>query len=243
MAGVGLFDKQAEVYLSVRPKYPSDWFSRLSALTPHHSLAWDAGTGNGQAAMGVAEFYDQVIATDVSEPQISLSMPHPKVKYVHTPPSMSDDELIAMFGGEGMVDLGTVATAVHCVELQAFYYRQCPSFLELAMRRFLESTAPYRNPGTSFVRDEYKTLPFPFESVGSLGSEGEPLMLEMKQEASFEVCLGVIKSWSLISTAKEKGVDLLNEGVVKELETAWGGTEVIRTLNYNAFMLVGKVPN
>ncbi|KAK9110277.1 hypothetical protein Sjap_018337 [Stephania japonica] len=115
------------------------------------------------------------------------------------------------------------------------------------MRRFLESTAfrkhSYGNPGTSFVRDEYKTLPFPFESVGSLGSEGEPLMLEMKQEASFEVCVGVIKSWSLISTAKEKGVDLLNEGVVKELETAWGGAEVIRTLNYNAFMLVGKVPN
>ncbi|KAK9110300.1 hypothetical protein Sjap_018360 [Stephania japonica] len=265
MAGVGLFDKQAEVYLSVRPKYPREWFSMLSALTPHHSLAWDAGTGNGQAAIDVAEFYDQVIATDVSEAQISHSMPNPKVKYIHTPHSMSDDELIAMFGGEGMVDLVTVATAVHWFDLPRFYsvvkrllrkpsgiiavwsYRNftvddAPPSLELTMKRLFESAHPYWNQGISAVIDEYRTLPFPFESVG-LGSEGAPLMLEMKQEASFEVCLRVIKSWSVISTAKEQGVDLLNEGMVKELETAWGGTDVIRTLNYKTFMLVGKVAN
>ncbi|KAK9111501.1 hypothetical protein Scep_019020 [Stephania cephalantha] len=265
MDAVGLYDKQAEVYLSVRPKYPREWFSMLSALTPHHSLAWDAGTGNGQAAIDVAEFYDEVVATDVSEPQISLSMPHPKVKYIHTPPSMSDDELIAMFGGEGLVDLVTVASAVHWFDLPRFYsvvkrllrkpggiiavwsYRHftidgAPPSLELTMRRFIESALPFWNQGVSYVINEYKTLPFPFESVG-LGSKGEPLMLEMKQEASFEVCLGVIKSWSVISTAKEQGMDLLNEGVVKELETAWGGTDVIRTLNYKTFMLVGKVAN
>ncbi|KAK9111504.1 hypothetical protein Scep_019023 [Stephania cephalantha] len=175
MGGVGLFDKQAEVYLSARPKYPSEWFSLLSNLTPHHSLAWDVPGTLARATtklLLVAEFYDQVIATDVSEPQISLSMPHPRVKYIHTPPSMSDDELIAMFGGEGMVDLVTVATA-------------CSALVR---------------PPTLLLR--------------------------------------IIRSWSAMSTAKEQAVDLLNEGVVKELETAWGGTDVIRTLNYKAFMLV-----
>lgn len=49
----GLFDKQADVYLDARPTYPAEWFSMLAARTLHHSLAWDAGTGNGQAAIGV----------------------------------------------------------------------------------------------------------------------------------------------------------------------------------------------
>lgn len=50
----GLFDKQADLYLDGRPNYPTEWYSKLAALTPHHTLAWDVGTGNGQAAIGVS---------------------------------------------------------------------------------------------------------------------------------------------------------------------------------------------
>lgn len=49
----GLFDKQADLYLDARPNYPSEWFSKLADLTDHHGLAWDAATGNGQAALAV----------------------------------------------------------------------------------------------------------------------------------------------------------------------------------------------
>ena len=53
----GLFDKQAEIYLDARPTYPSDLYSMAAALTPDHSLAWDVGTGNGQAAIAVIPFF------------------------------------------------------------------------------------------------------------------------------------------------------------------------------------------
>ncbi|XVF61066.1 hypothetical protein PTKIN_Ptkin08bG0099100 [Pterospermum kingtungense] len=56
----GLFDKQADIYLDARPTYPREWNSMLAARTLYHSLAWDAGIGNGQAAIGVAEHYEQV---------------------------------------------------------------------------------------------------------------------------------------------------------------------------------------
>ncbi|EXC12607.1 hypothetical protein L484_012984 [Morus notabilis] len=49
----GLFDKQADIYADARPSYPTEWYSKLAALTPLHTLAWDVGTGNGQAALGV----------------------------------------------------------------------------------------------------------------------------------------------------------------------------------------------
>lgn len=49
----GLFDKQADLYLEGRPNYPKEWFSWLADRTSRHSLAWDVGTGNGQAAISV----------------------------------------------------------------------------------------------------------------------------------------------------------------------------------------------
>lgn len=50
----GLFDQQADIYLDAGPTYPFQWYSMLVARTLHHSLAWDVGTGNGQAAIGVS---------------------------------------------------------------------------------------------------------------------------------------------------------------------------------------------
>ncbi|KAJ6289153.1 hypothetical protein OIU76_025038 [Salix suchowensis] len=48
---------------------------------PQHSVAWDVGTGNGQAAISVAEVYEKVIATDISDEQLKQAIPHPQVKF------------------------------------------------------------------------------------------------------------------------------------------------------------------
>ncbi|KAK9292020.1 hypothetical protein L1049_019973 [Liquidambar formosana] len=256
----GLFDKQAKIYVNARPNYPTEWFSMLAALTPHHTLAWDAGTGNGQAALGVAEHYEQVIATDVSEGQLQHAMPHPKVRYIHTPLSMSEDELVNFIGGENSVDLVTVATAVHWFDLPSFYslatrllrkpggviavwtYNHIeisPTFNPL-VKHFFESTSTYWNPKAQYAFDGYRTLPFPFESVG-LGSEGNPVTLDVPKEMSFDGFVGFLRSSSGVNTAKEQGVDLLSEGVIKEFESAWGGSKLVRSVNYKVSMLVGKV--
>ena len=50
------FSKQSDLYVKYRPHYPLELFSFLSSLTQEHNLAWDCGTGNGQAAIGLAEF-------------------------------------------------------------------------------------------------------------------------------------------------------------------------------------------
>ncbi|KAJ6397842.1 hypothetical protein OIU77_018788 [Salix suchowensis] len=49
----------------------------------------------------------------------------------------------------------------------------------------------------------YKTLPFPFESVG-VGCEGQPLELDMPREMSFERLLKLLSSASAVNTAKEQ---------------------------------------
>ncbi|KAL7231049.1 hypothetical protein ACSBR2_009344 [Camellia fascicularis] len=256
----GLFDRQAELYLDARPNYPRQWYSLLANRTSLHSFAWDVGTGNGQAALGVAEHYEKVIGTDVSEAQLKCAMPHPRVKYLHTPLSLSDDELVNLIGVDNSVDLVTVAQAVHWFDLPRFYsivtrllrkpggmiavwgYNDIavnPEF-DPVMKRFHDTTLPFWHPNIQYIFDGYRTLPFPFESIG-LGLEGEPLALDIPKELSFDGFLGMVRSWSAVITAKETGVDLLPSEVVKEFECAWGGSKLVRSVVYKGFMLAGKV--
>ena len=205
----------------------------------------------------VTEHYNQVM-TDISEPQLKLAKPHPRVRYLHTPLSLSDDDLIHLIGGESSVDLVTVAQAVHWFDLPRFFsvinrvlqpngvfavwgyndFDITPE-IDAALKRFHDTVLPYWNKDTKYLFDGYQTLPFPFESVG-LGSEGSPLKLDIPKELSFEGVLGMFRSWSAVVTAKEKGVDLLSKNVVQELENVWGGSKLVRRVVYKGFMLAGK---
>ncbi|PWZ30130.1 hypothetical protein Zm00014a_039535 [Zea mays] len=91
----GLYEKPSETYAKKRPQYPKEWFSMLAGLTAGHQRAWDAGCGTGQAAIGMAEHYESVVATDVSEGQIQHAIAHPKVRYLQTPEHLSEDELVS----------------------------------------------------------------------------------------------------------------------------------------------------
>ncbi|KAJ8765280.1 hypothetical protein K2173_011977 [Erythroxylum novogranatense] len=256
----GLFDKQADLYLDARPDYPAKWYSMLAERTLHHSLAWDVGTGNGQAAIGAADHYEQVIGTDVSLAQLKNAIPHLRVRYIHTPLALSENELVSLIGVENSVDLITVAQAVHWFDLPNFYslvtrllrtpggvfavwcYNDIvvsPTF-DPVMKRFHDTTLPFWNPNIRHVFAGYRELPFPFENIG-LGSEGQPLELDIPKKLSFQGFVNMLRSWSAVVTAKDQGVDLLSEKVVREFERAWGGPSLVRSVAYKAFMLAGKV--
>uniref|UniRef100_A0A803PIN6 Methyltransferase type 11 domain-containing protein n=1 Tax=Cannabis sativa TaxID=3483 RepID=A0A803PIN6_CANSA len=259
----GLFDKQADVYADARPTYPIEWYSKLAALTSHHTLAWDVATGSGQAAIDVAKHYEQVIATDVSESQLERAKPHSRVRYIHTPLTTNDNEIVSLIGGgcENSVDLITVAQAIHWFDLPSFYslvsrllrkpggviavwgYNDIvvSSSFDAVLKKFHDTTLPYWDSNIKHIFDGYKTMPFPFEEVG-LGREGNPLDLDIPKELSFDGVLNMLKSWSAVITAKSLGVDLLCEEVVEELKSAWGGPNLVRSVCYKAFMIAGKLP-
>src|SRR6476659_9240028 len=69
------FSKQAADYARFRPRYPRELFEYLGGVAPSRALAWDCATGNGQAAVALAEVFERVIATDASEKQIANAQP------------------------------------------------------------------------------------------------------------------------------------------------------------------------
>jgi ubiquinone/menaquinone biosynthesis C-methylase UbiE len=108
------FSRQAADYAKFRPRYPRELFEYLGSVAPCRQLAWDCGTGNGQAAIGLATVFDRVIATDASEKQISSAQPHEHVEYRVAPAENSGVQ-------SDTVDLIMVAQALRWFDLERFY--------------------------------------------------------------------------------------------------------------------------
>src|SRR5574339_1216529 len=80
------FSGHSDQYAQSRPHYPDEIYAYLASIAPGRSLAWDCGTGNGQAAVGLAKYFDRVYATDASAEQIARAQPRENVEY-HVEPS------------------------------------------------------------------------------------------------------------------------------------------------------------
>ncbi|XP_010427085.1 PREDICTED: putative methyltransferase DDB_G0268948 [Camelina sativa] len=256
-----LSENEAKAYLDARPRYPIDWYKKIAARTQDHKLAWDVGTGNGQAAIGLVEHYENVVATDINEAQLKRAIKHSRISYHHTPITMSEDEMVALIGGENSVDLIVAAQAVHFFDLTTFYnvakrvlrkeggliavwvYNDIVISPEIdpIMKRLVDSTLPFRTPIMNLASDGYKTLMFPFESIG-MGSEGKPITLDIPHKLSLKGFIGFLRSWQPAMKAKEKGVELINEDLMTKFEEAWGDENQVKDVFYKAHMIVGKIP-
>src|SRR4051812_41340571 len=108
------FSKQSVDYAKYRPRYPLLLFEYLAGVAPDKERAWDCATGNGQAAVGLARVFKQVIATDASQSQLDSAAEHEHVEYRIAKAEQTDIETSS-------VDLVTVAQALHWLNLEEFY--------------------------------------------------------------------------------------------------------------------------
>ena len=101
------FSEQAADYGKYRPNYPQELFAYVTSLATSREYAWDCGTGNGQAAVGLAEFFERVIATNASAKQILSAEQNARVQYRVAPARKKRSQL--WFNGS---DYGSSSTAL-----------------------------------------------------------------------------------------------------------------------------------
>jgi len=172
------FSAGAAEYQRRRPAYPGELFGYLADISPGRRLAVDVATGNGQAATGLAEYFDEVLATEPSEAQLARARPHPRVHY-HREPA----ERIGL--PDASCDLLTAAQAAHWFDWSLFpqevmrvlapggvvavwtyeLFSVDPSIDAVIEDFYRNVTGPYWPRERRYVEERYASLPFPFEEI------------------------------------------------------------------------------
>jgi SAM-dependent methyltransferase len=241
------FSAHADEYRAYRPTYPPELFAFLAEADPGRDLAWDCGTGNGQAALGLAEHFAHVVATDASAKQIAEARPHPRVEYAVAPAEKCPLP-------DRIADLVVVAQALHWFDHDAFYAevrRVCrpgalfaatcyyaPSAgpeIEPVLRRFqTEFVGPYWPPGRHWVDEGYRTIPFPFPELPAP-------RFGLSVAADLAWFLGYLGTWSATKEfTKANDFDPVAR-LRDEFAAAWGDPAAVRPVRWELAVRVGRV--
>ncbi|MGE0354980.1 MAG: class I SAM-dependent methyltransferase [Gemmatimonadales bacterium] len=239
------FSRIAAAYSARRPGYPPGLFAWLSGLAPGRELAWDCGTGSGQAAVPLATHFTRVVATDASEAQLRHAVAHPRVEYRVAPAD-------ACGLADGGVDLVTVAQALHWFDLDRFYnevrrvarpggllaawtyglFQTGEREIDRLLRGFhFDRMGPYWPPQRRWVDQAYRTLPFPFPEL-----EAPVFHMELTWRAADAI--GYLGTWSAVARCRAaEGRDPVGE-IAERLAAAWGGEE--RRVRWPLAVRVGR---
>ncbi len=241
------FSRHAQNYAQHRPGYPARMFAYLASLVAQHELAWDCGTGNGQAAIGLAPHFDHVIATDASEQQILNAFPHDRVTYRVARAEQSGLP-------SGAVDMVTAAQALHWFDIPAFYeevrrvtkpggvlaawvYSICrvqAEVDEILDRFYFETVGPYWPKERKLVDDGLQSIPFPFEEI-------HMPRFNIRLRWTAHDMLAYLRTWSpvriYIERHGEDPVDLIEE----QLVSAWGDPATPKSVRWPLYFRVGRV--
>jgi SAM-dependent methyltransferase len=241
------FSKQAREYARYRPQYPAELFVYLASISPRRQFVWDCGTGSGQAARELVKHFDHVLATDASSDQIAQAAAHERIEYRV---ERAEDVSLA----PSIVDLVTVATAVHWFDLEPFYQvvhrvaspggvlavwmyhlpviePSIDQILKDYQRKVIMSYWPER---FHYLENRYRTLPFPFEEI-------KPPEFEMQAVWDLNHLAGFLDSWSATRRyQKDRGQHPLSV-IWQELSDHWGEPGQQRTIRWPLYLRVGRV--
>jgi SAM-dependent methyltransferase len=241
------FSGHAGAYAAYRPSYPPGLIAHLASLCEGRGLAWDAGTGSGQAAVLLAEHFHRVLATDASPEQIGQARPNPRIEY-----------RVALAQDSGLpprsVDLVTVAQALHWFDRPRFYAEVrrvarpggvvaawCYGSARIAaevdpvvQRFYSERVGPYWPPERRHVETGYRELEFPFEEVPVAAWALEAHLTRGE-------FLGYVATWSAVSAARKvEGVDPL-VAFGHELAAVWPEFNQRRQVRWPIALRAGRL--
>lgn len=239
------FSKLSEGYVKYRPSAPAELFAYLQTLTDAHKLALDCGTGNGQAAVQLADYYEKVVATDPSAGQIRHAATHERVEY-----RIERAETPVL--EESSADLVTVSQALHWFDFAAFFAEvkrvlkpggvfaawayplpEIEPEIDRAIRHFHEEiVGPFWQYENRMIDKAYANIPFPFPLI-------ETPEFQIRKEFSLADLIGLLYTWSAVPKYREHhGTDPV-EAFRGELEALWGNPEKRLSVTWTLILKIG----
>jgi SAM-dependent methyltransferase len=241
------FSQAAPGYAQYRPQYPRELFEWIASESPSRHTVWDCGTGTGQAARGLAQFFDLVVASDASEAQLAQAVPDPHVRYVRC---TAESAGLAT----ASVDAVTVAQAVHWFDMPAFFREAGrvartgglvaawtygnpsidPDVDRIVEPFYRDVVGAYWPPERRLIERMYEDVRLPFEPVAA---PDIPLRVPMTLAA----LAGYVDTWSAVQRFRAAtGRDPM-PAFVAALEKVWGDPTTARTTEWPTAIRAGRV--
>ena len=242
-----LFSKQASIYAQYRPTYPPALFDYIVSFVPERKTVWDCATGNGQAAIELARYFEKVMATDISEKQLQQAMAHEKITY-----SVSTAENTSF--ADNIFDCITVAQAYHWFQFDAFHKEVMrvakpgaiiaiwgyslviceDEAINNAVHSFYrQEVGPYWDKERHHVDTHYTTVPFPYEALPDKN-------FDIQVQWTLSQLVGYLNTWSsvqhYIKAHQVNPVDTL----ATTLEKMWQNGEP-KSFYFPLFLKLGRI--
>ncbi len=244
------FSSKSREYSFSRPLYPNDLFHFLSEVTSNKDLAWDCATGNGQAAISLCKYFKKVIASDASKSQIDNRFEKDNINY-------------DVFSAEranipyNSVDLITVAQAIHWFDFNGFYrevrrvsrrnngviaiwsygmHKITPEIDKISENLNVggDILGNYWPPETKYVKEGYKTIPFPFREIASP-------KFEMEANWNLDDLYSYMQTWSSVKRFRKEKIYNPLDLVKEDIKNLWGKGDQQKLVRWDLNLRIGIV--
>ncbi|MET0533211.1 MAG: class I SAM-dependent methyltransferase [Steroidobacter sp.] len=240
------FSGHANAYARYRPDYPTELFTWLATLTPRRDVALDCATGSGQAAIGLANHFALVVASDGSVSQLQNAERHPHVAYVG---NLAEQPALR----DGTVDLVVAAQAAHWFDHERFYpevqrvlkrdgalalWTYGLAFVEprvdaIVRHFYSDVVGSYWPPERRWVESAYRDLPFPLREVTAPS-------FQLNLEWDLDSLIGYLGTWSAVQRYKRTvGEDPL-PALRAEIAPCWPSPMETKRVTWPLHLRVGR---
>jgi ubiquinone/menaquinone biosynthesis C-methylase UbiE len=242
-----LFSEQSKSYAAFRPAYPKELFDYIVQFAEKRNRAWDCATGNGQAAKALADYFEKVEASDISQAQVNNAIQIPNIEYHVCPAEETPFE-------DNSFDLISVAQAYHWLNWKKFHDEaervgkpNCVVAVwgynllvcndekvnALIHHFYRDITGSYWDYERRYVDDGYTTVDFEFVQLPAHKFETRMRWTRKHLE-------GFFRSWSAVQNfIKQNQLDPVTT-IEKEIDAVWNEVEE-KEISFPIFMKIGRI--
>lgn len=210
-------------------------------------MAWDCACGNGQAAENLAQIFDRVIASDISEQQIENAKKIDNVEFTVCTAEQTDFP-------DDSFDLICVAQALHWFNFELFWSEIrrvlkpngifsawgytwpsiSPELDSIFQKLILDVIEPYWAPQNRLLWNHYEEISFPFEEVESPN-------FTMEVNWNLNEFFDFIHTYSATRRCMEKQGTKFFETAFDTIAQYWGETEFKRVVSLDFVFYAGQL--
>lgn len=247
---IDLFSADPAHYAAVRPAYPEALIDWVAQAAPARERVWDCGTGNGQAAVQLAERFTQVEASDLSAAQIAHAKAHPRVRYLAQPAEATDYP-------DQAFDAVCVAQALHWFDMARFTpeldrvlrpgglfaawgydgFSVSPSFDAVLRSTVLDVVDAFWAPQNRLLWEGYRSVPLPYPDIAVP-------RIHMPVRADLAGVIAYLKSWSAVRLYSEAHSDAFLHAAAAAMLPVWGSApDQVQVLDFRFHLRAVRKPD